>query len=389
MKDLKIYIFFATLLLVVYLVAQYNKPIETDWTETLVNTDKIPFGTYVLYNRINDLFPAATVKTFREPPYNVINDDKISNGSYIIICNDINLNKYDYEKLKNYVIKGNDVFIAAASFGEELTKQLKIQSGYDITRSATRIGFVNPLYKDYLYDIDRQSSDGCFAYFDTAKAIVLGENEYHHYTYLKFPMGKGNLYLNANPKMFSNYSLLQDMGANYASIALSFVKNNKNIYWDEYYTQGREGNGSFMRVFLQNNNLRWAFYIAVFSLLAFVLYEMKRRQRIIPIIEPLTNTSVQFAGIVGQVYYEQHDNGNIAAKKVAYFLEHIRSKYNIRTQVFDEEFITTLSQKSGADEPLIRALSHQVVFVNINSKISDSELIDLNQNIEQFYKQSS
>ena len=201
-------------------------------------------------------------------------------------------------------------------------------------------------------------------------------------------MGKGNLYLNANPQMFTNYSLLQDMGAAYSSIAWSYVKNSKNLYWDQYYTLGREGAESPMRVFLQNNSLRWAFYIAIFSLLVFVLYEMKRRQRIIPIIPPLNNTTVEFAGIVGQVYYEQRNNGNIAQKKAAYFLEHIRSTYNIRTQVFDEEFITTLSQKSGAKPELVKELANQITQVNMTSQISDNELIDLNRNIEQFYIQS-
>ena len=387
MKDLKIYIFLASALLVVYLMAQYNKPKDTDWTVTLSNNDKIPFGTYILYNRINDIFPGAKVKTFREPVYNVIADENIENGTYIIIGDDIDIDTNDYVQLKKYIEKGNDVFIAANTFSGELSKTLKVYTEND-SASATRIGFINNQWKDNLYDVDKYSSNGYFADFDTSKAVVLGNNQYHHYNYIRFPMGKGNLYLNANPQMFTNYSLLQDMGAAYSSIALSYVKNSKNLYWDQYYTLGREGAESPMRVFLQNNSLRWAFYIAIFSLLVFVLYEMKRRQRIIPIIPPLNNTTVEFAGIVGQVYYEQRNNGNIAQKKAAYFLEHIRSTYNIRTQVFDEEFITTLSQKSGAKPELVKELANQITQVNMTSQISDNELIDLNRNIEQFYIQS-
>jgi hypothetical protein len=386
MRDLKLYIFLASVLLVVYLIAQYNKPKETDWRVTLVNTDKIPFGTYVLYHRINDIFPGAKVKTFREPIFNVINDDKAENGTYIIICNDIELNKPDYQVLEKFIKNGNDVFVAANTFSDEFTKQLHINTS-DSTEAKT--GFINNQFKDYLYGVDKHCSDGYFTEFDTAKAIVIGKNEFRKFNYLRFPMGKGNLYLNANPMMFSNYSLLQDMGEKYSSIALSYVKNNKNLYWDTYYTQGPEGSESPMRVFLDNPNLRWAFYIAAFSLLIFVLYEMKRRQRIIPIIPPLNNTSVEFAGIVGQVYYEQRNNGNIAQKKAAYFLEHIRAGYHLRTQVFDEEFITALSQKSGAKTELIKTLTQQIIFINTNSQISDNELIDFNHNIEQFYTQSS
>jgi hypothetical protein len=387
MRDLKIYISLASIVLIVYLIAQFNKPKPTDWSTTLSSNDKIPFGTYILYNRITDIFPGAKVKTFREPVYNVIADENIENGTYIIIGDDIDIDTNDYVQLKKYIEKGNDVFIAANTFSGELSKTLKVYTEND-SASATRIGFINNQWKDNLYDVDKYSSNGYFADFDTAKAVVLGNNQYHHYNYIRFPMGKGNLYLNANPQMFTNYSLLQDMGAAYSSIALSYVKNNKNLYWDQYYTLGREGAESPMRVFLQNDSLRWAFYIAIFSLLVFVLYEMKSRQRIIPIIPPLNNTTVEFAGIVGQVYYEQRNNGNIAQKKAAYFLEHIRSTYNIRTQVFDEEFITTLSQKSGAKPELVKDLANQITHVNMTSQISDNELIDLNRNIEQFYIQS-
>jgi len=390
MKDLKIYIIIASALLVVYLLAQYNKPKATDWTETYSNTDKIPFGTYIIYNQLKDIFPGSAVKTFREPVYNLINDDQVQKGTYIIICNDIDLNKYDYKKLEGYIKNGNDVFIAANSFGEELRKQLHITASFDFRpRSAIRVSFLSKDLRDRQYDVDKESSGGYFGGFDTSKAVVLGKNEFGHYNYLKFPMGKGNLYLNANPKMFTNYSILQDMGADYASLALSYLKTDKNLWWDEYYTQGREGSGSTMRVFLNNYQLRWAFYISFFSLLAFVLYEMKRRQRIIPIIPPLNNSTVEFAVVVGQVYYEQRDNGNIAQKKINYFLEHIRATYNIRTNVFDQEFILLLSQKSGADKVLIAKLTGQITHIRNAKQVSDSQLIDLNQNIEQFYTKSS
>ncbi len=390
MKDLKIYIIIASALVVIYLVAQYNKPNVTDWTETLCDTNKTPFGTYILRNRINDIFPGATVNTFREPVYNVITDEHVKDATYIIIADDVELNKYDYEQLTKYIEKGNDVFIAASGFGRELYDTLGIVTAQGSrTNAATRIGFVNKALKDNLYDVDKGSSNGYFGAFDRSKAIVLGGNDIDEATYLEFKMGKGALYLNANPKMFTNYSLLQDMGLAYSSIALSFVKNNKNIVWDEYYTQGRVGSESNMRVFLNNDKLRWAFYIAFFALVAFVLYEMKRRQRIIPVIEPLKNTSVEFAGIVGQVYYEQRNNSNIAQKKVEYFLEHIRAAYHLRTNVFDEEFRNTLAQKSGAKPELIKTLVEQVINVRLGSHINDTELIDLNRNIEQFYIQAS
>jgi hypothetical protein len=389
MKDLKIYVIIASVLLVFYLIGQYNRPKAIDWTKNLLNDQKNPFDTYVLYNRISDIVPGSKISTYREPVYNVINDRNIKSGTYIIIANRAELNEYDYKKLSNFIKKGNDVFIAANSFGAFLKKELKVISSYSYrTGDATRISFVSKSISTFQYAIDRNCSDGYFSELDTSKAIVLGQNEDNKPNYIKYSIGKGSLYLHACPLMFTNYSILKEQGAAYTSIALSYLNPNKNIIWDEYYSQGRVGEESLMRVFLQKTALHNAFYLALCTLLIFVFYQIKRRQRIIPIIEPLTNTTIDFVNVVGQVYYEQRDNSNIAHKKASYFLEHLRTKYSLKTNILNEEFVTSLSHKSGVDASLIRELINQITLARSSTRVTDQELIGLNKNIEQFYMQS-
>jgi hypothetical protein len=392
MKDLKIYIFLVSALMLVYLVMQYNRPKTIDWTQTLNNNDKIPFGTYILFNRLHDIFPKANVQTYRDPVYNVISDHGNQHGAYIILCHDANINEYDYNKLQKYVKAGNDVFIAASRFGPYISKKLKIQTSADLLTLSDHDHPVRFLNKHIdtaeYYNIDKKISDGYFTKLDTTRALILGETGGHRANFIKYNMGKGNIYLNASPMLFTNYGILQPKGANYAAIALSHLKNTGNILWDEYYTQGRSGEESLMRVFLRDPMLKSAFYIALFSLLAFVIYEMKRRQRIIPIIEPLNNTAVDFAKVVGQVYYEQRDNHNIAQKKMVYFLEFVRTQYYLKTNQLDDEFTHTLAQKSGMELPLVQKLIWQFITIRNGQRVSDKELIELNRNIEQFYTQS-
>ncbi len=52
MKDFKLYLSVAIVLLIVYLVAQYNKPAPINWQPTLYYKDKIPFGSYILYKEL-------------------------------------------------------------------------------------------------------------------------------------------------------------------------------------------------------------------------------------------------------------------------------------------------------------------------------------------------
>lgn len=389
MKDLKLYLIGAAVLLILYITAQYNRPQAVDWNETYLKTEKMPFGTYVLYNRLQDIFAKAQVQTYREPVYNVINDEEISNSNYLIICSSANINEYDYAKLTRYISDGNDVFIAAEDFGDVLEKKLKVKARSEMMHNGqTYINFVNKALGDSTYLVDHGSTNGYFDKFDTLKTVVLGKNGYNHASFIKISMGKGNLYLNANPLVFTNYSLLQPQGASYASKALSYMRVAPGLVWDEYFTRGREGGDSSMRVFLSHYALRWAFYLVLFGLLIFVLFEMKRRQRIIPVIEPVANTTVDFARTVGQVYYEQHDNSNIAQKKVTYFLDYIRQRYNLKTNVQNDEFMKTLSLKSGVDIDLIKELFYQSGSIQTGQPVSNALLIAFNQNTEQFYLQS-
>src|SRR5476651_2475410 len=390
MKSSKIYIGILAVFLIVYLVAQYKRPKGIDWTQSLDNNDKIPFGTYVVFNRISDIFPGAKVETFREPVYNVINDHHIDRGTYLIVCDAVNINEYDYDKLERFIKKGNDVFIAASYFGDQIKKELKVETQAEFKdTTGTRIRFTNSsIDTTKFYSLKKGMCDGYFNKIDTSGAIVLGSNSYHHCNYIKYNLGKGHLYLNCNPLMFTNYSLLSKDGASYAATALSFVKNSTYLMWDEYYTQGRDDDESTMRVFLRNPALRMAFYIAFFSMIIFVVYEAKRRQRIIPIIDPLNNSTLDFVNVVGQVYYEQRNNSNIAQKQATYFLEHIRNKYYLKTSLLNEELIETLSQKTGIEPDFLKRIFNQVTIIRSGLYISDNDLISFNKNIEQFYIQS-
>jgi len=389
-RDFKAYIIIASLLLVIYLIAQYNQPRPVVWTPTYAKDDKIPFGTFIIYNRLTDIFPGLKIESFREPVYNVISDHKITKATYIIICQNITLDEYDIKKLTEFIKNGNDVFISAQSFGTVLEEKLKLSTdiNYDPKAPSDKIHFVNKhLDQGKKYVLDKELYDNYFSELDTAHAVSLAQNELKQTTFVRYTFGKGALYLNSTPQFFTNYGMVNPAGADYAAKALSYLRSSKVIIWDEYYTKGREGDESIMRVFFRSAPLKWAYYIALLSFIFFVLYEMKRRQRIIPIIEPLKNTTVEFVTVVGQVYYEQRDNSNIAQKKILYFLEYLRTNYYLKTNLLDLEFIEKLAQKTGIEPSLAEELVMHIHYLR-GQRVSDHELIKLNQLIEQFYIKS-
>ena len=391
MKDLKIYLIVAASLLIIYIVVQYNRPKQTNWTPTYVNTEKKPFGTFILYDRIKDIFPRSAISAKRQPVYNVLVDSAYRRSAYVIICNRIEPSETDYEQLKKFAKAGNDVFIAAEAFGSIFEKKLKIETNtFGELNKTEYISFVNPaLDAERQYYIDKQAINNYFTGLDTAKAIVLGVDDEGMANFIQYKLGKGSIYLAANPKLFTNYSLLKPQGAQYAATALAYLKNPEQVIWDEYYSQGAAVEGSPMRVFLSNDTLQWAYYITLFSLLFFVLYEIKRRQRAIPVIGSLKNSTLDFVNVVGQVYYERRDNRDISHKKILYFLGFLRDEYQLKTNKLDHEFTVALAEKTGLEPLYTRELINYINYIANQERVTDHELLELNKLIEKFYTLSA
>jgi hypothetical protein len=342
-------------------VAQYFKPKATNWAPSYLTEDKIPFGTYIMQERIKDIFPEVKIQKSKNPIYNTVKESRGIGVNYLIIASEVKADKLDYKELIRFIEKGNHVFIAAFSIDHVLMKGLKLKISYDFginSKNNTTINFINPLLKaDKDYDFDKGISQQYFSRIDTAKATVLGTNEGGKANFIRYNFGKGTLFILPNPQLFTKYSLLNPTGADYASKSLSYLPKSKYLIWDEHFTRPSNVDTSPLRLIFKYDQLRWAYLLSLFGLFAFVLFEIKRRQRVIPVISRPTNTSVEFVKTVGRVYYQQRNNKDIAQKKVNYFLEYIRNKYRMRTAILDEEFKLHLSRVSGASVDTVNQLS--------------------------------
>ncbi|PIV18454.1 MAG: DUF4350 domain-containing protein, partial [Flavobacteriales bacterium CG03_land_8_20_14_0_80_35_15] len=59
----KIYLFLFVLGLGLLTIYELQKPKPINWFETYVSSHKMPFGTYVLFKELADLFPKSKIET--------------------------------------------------------------------------------------------------------------------------------------------------------------------------------------------------------------------------------------------------------------------------------------------------------------------------------------
>src|SRR5438105_9132538 len=107
-------------MLALYILAEMNRPKPVEWKITLSKEDKNPFGGYILYHQLNDLFPAASIHSYRLPAYNQVNNSRDSNTAYILIDPQLSMSAEDVDELLNYVVSGNYVFISSGNFSKTL-----------------------------------------------------------------------------------------------------------------------------------------------------------------------------------------------------------------------------------------------------------------------------
>ena len=386
MKGYKVLFGIGLVLIIVYLVAQYNKPTPTNWAPTYLNTDKIPYGTYILYNRIKDILPNAKVVPSRSAVYNTLKNKEFNRAAYLIVAQKADISKTDFEQMKKFMQAGNSVFIASYDFGK-MADELKLKTGQRMSIERNLLNFTNPNLKtEANYGFQRGIGSQFFSSIDSKKAVVLGVNNDQRPNFVKYPFGKGALYLIAEPGFYTNFNLLDKYGAEYAGKTLSYIQTNQTLIFDEYFSTSKNETTDILRVFFKHPELKWAYYLCLISLVVFVLYDMKRKQRIIPIADPLKNSSVDFVNVVGSVYYHERNNLDIALKKINYFLEFLRSRYYIRTNEIDQSFAQLLMEKTGINQPSAKTLTRYFMQIPQLNELSDHELIGLNESIEQFYK---
>ena len=116
-----------------------------------------------------------------------------------------------------------------------------------------------------------------------------------------------------------------------------------------------------------------------------MVYNAKRRQRIVKIIKPLTNTTVDFTRTIGNLYYETKDHNNLIDKKITYFLEHIRHVYYLDTQLLDDKFMYNLALKTGKDKAETKKIIDLVARLRAKQMCTEDDLLKLNKAIESFY----
>ncbi|MEZ4802380.1 MAG: DUF4350 domain-containing protein [Gelidibacter sp.] len=395
-KTVKIYLGLLLVLFIGFAIIEFSAEKPINWSKTYRETDKIPFGTFVFYEELPTLFPNNEIENIKTSPYEYFNDyydwaDSTYDisGNYIHIDEYADIDEVSAQELLDFASYGNNVFISTSyppqKFYDSL--HLDVQNRYDIKGDA-EFGFTNPNFKNDSITIDKGLSNIHFSKLDSSITTVLGYQKFDsikRINFVKITHGLGNIYLHLQPIVFTNYQLLKKDNQKYAAAVLSYLPDD-TIYYDYHSKFGQDLGNSPFRFINSQPALHAAWILGLISLGLFMIFNAKRKQRIVKVIKPLENTTVAFTKTIGNLYYETKDHNNLIDKKITYFLEYIRRVYYLDTQLLDEKFVRNLTVKSGKDKELTKKLIDLIVYLKAKPICTETDLLNLNNTIEDFYK---
>lgn len=394
---------------VIFFITGCSKTQHLPTTPKLGYKDKSPVGGSVLHTIINEYYTVLNYNnnSFEEwSNYQLPYDSLPSDYMYIAAAPTINMLDAEADKLLQIIAKGSSAVLMADRFSENLLEKL------NITHNDQIVSYSNYKYPDNgLNNISQSiivefpdSVQSYSAFFnklerafnfkkaDSAHIIPIGLNDNNRADILKINHGAGTLILLTNVSTVTNYFLLTDDNHEFIIRLLNHLPSGEQIYiyWDNFFFNNSNRDGSDnepdFSVILNNIYARWAVIIALLAMFLWILNNVFRKQRLIPVLQQNENTSMAFTNAIAQLYYNKKDNLSIALKMSAWLQDYMHQNYFFKFESYNEAFTQIIHNKAGLDLNKSVHLTNILLQVSNNKDISDKDLLILNEYLQEIIK---
>ncbi|MBL7832871.1 MAG: hypothetical protein JNK18_02910 [Cyclobacteriaceae bacterium] len=382
-----------------------------EWDESYSSKSDQPFGTKYTQEVLKSFASGGFIHNTKKP-LEVLLDSAFSAtpSTYVSIDYMWEDDSVGGEALQKYIAAGNDAFIICRFMPQRLLSNVyqaecakNLQFNY-VSKNTVEVNFFHPYFatpapRAFTHEIKGESTDYAWEHLDrkvlcdSAYSVVpLGFFKPDHVNFFKIPHGKGNLYIHTNPILFTNFYIVKESGADYVASVFSHSTHRK-IIWDEYrnpfsFNRGPNSYKNPLYYMLEQPALRYAWWLLIVLALLYVVFAAKRQQRFIPVVEKKTNTSLAFLKMISSLHFRSGNNGEMARKKMRFFLHTVRTRYGLHTHTIDQLFIEKLAAKSQVSQAEVEVIFQQYKIINNFQEIDSAPLVNLYNAIQNFYNKA-
>ncbi len=404
-------VFVITLVFVVWANVAYE---PLDWQKTFLRNDTQPYGASILYALMPYLFEGESFEAVDVPPYELVADTTLKKTSYVFLTQVFQPDEIEAEALLDFVARGNTIFAAAEAFDGDFVPLLGMSVEYNVAYTdtslrenfefgdSTRINLVHGrLAKPggYFYGRDLLKSrievkpdslqnQRLQKKYGALKHTVLGTYVDGEPNFMKIELGEGFVLLSTVPLAFTNYNLLQEANAEYVYASLSYLPVQTTL-WDRYYKPNKPVAQTPLRFVLSSPALKIAYYFGMVLLVMFILMQIRRKQRIIPVLEARQNTTVEFAHTMGRLYFNRGDHANLAGKMLAQFRHYVQHRLFLPAQSLEDISVERVAARSGLEPEEVASLVSYMQQVELDENLDEKQLQALSSRLDAFYTHAS
>ncbi|RLJ30650.1 hypothetical protein CLU97_0020 [Chryseobacterium sp. 7] len=356
-KTFKTYAVIFIVVMIILALLEVNKKETTDWRKNFDLNEKSPFGLFVFNNEAKDLFK-NNLKKIEQAPYEYYSQHKKAPHNIVVIEN--NIDRESWNKILTQVSEGSDAMLMVTRMPKEVSDSIGYYDSEISFEEENVLKLTDKKFQNDFIKLDKFPSGRGFS-FIKPKVEVLGKTVEKKNTdqanFIKVKFGKGHIYAHVEPLLLTNYYLLKPGNVKYAQDVFSYLQDRETLW---FVSNKSSASRFFMRFVLSNPALKYGWWVFLGGFILFIFFNAKRKQRIVPVEEPLKNTSLDFVKSIGNLYLQEGDFHDMMSKKAQYFLNKVRMDMLIDTQNLDEEFAKKLQLKTGKP---IEMISEAIVLI--------------------------
>lgn len=394
-------------LFVLLFLLQMRLPKKFEWNATYYHADRQPFGCYVFDSVLTESMPKGyqvTSKTFLQLD-SAYSSQRIG---VLMVVNSQDLKKLDVKHLCNIARRGGKVMVVT----RESDDQSKDTIYYNELEHTFRLQFIPAYYFSYFRIYNRATGNES-EYKDTitwsGKPKVYPNHDYIVWQglvggHLDFdslqtnsslafeadtmlvaasvPYGKGEVIFVTSPLLFTNYGMLEGNTSEYIFRLMSMMAD-VPVYRTEAYMKTdatMDVQYSPFRELIKRPPLRLALYLLMLGVILLMVTTARRRQRVIPIIAPPLNKSLEFVRLIGTLYYQRCTHAELVRKKFTFFAEELRRRcgIDVRDVNTDDGEVRFLAEKTGLGEAYIQKTLREIrLIIHSEEDIKPSKMREM------------
>lgn len=406
MKASRWFIVFIVAFLLIMFAIEYNLPKKFVWTPTFSHYDEQPLGCALFDSLLSSSLPhgySLSKETFYQ-----MEEDTVDKMGILVIANTLSMVKADVNALLKMAERGNKIMLVSNNYPKLLEDTLGFYCTYShfnaaafrkyassIFRKDSIYWVADSVYSRQLYRCYPQFCNSSFRRYDSKVIRKLAEKDmtdaigdaladsdsvkvysnYHPLLAMARPWGEGEIILVSTPLLFTNYGVLDENNANYIFRLLSQMGELPIVRSEGYMKATAQVQQSPLRYLLAHQPLRWALYLTMITILLFMIFTAKRRQRAIPVVREPANKSLEFTELIGTLYFQKKDHVDLVRKKFAYLAEELRREIQVDIEEVadDKRSFERIARKTGMDVGEIAEFIHEVRPVLYGGRVIDSE----------------